>query len=401
MNLKLIPKDSIVQSFLTIGKFTEIPWSYLTVICLSGLSHLLKRNVIFKVGKMQVTPNLSVMLIGDAGVGKGQAMTLGLRYILHPFSRERQVRGATSEGIAQHFFNIHKQLGEDPTCGYLVYGELASGIGKKDYQQGIIPTLTDILSDEDSYAHATRHDPIIIPHPTLVVQAGSTPEWFHRLPQDAIEGGFLPRFLIVAEDAGRPPIPRPEEWMDSEDEKADQEAEIALKDGIYWLLHHFQSSQRPYRIFFEKEAGHVYDNWYSNRFSEFGPLVKGYAQRSRAIVARLAMLMALSRKQKMITLPDVEFALGFLRYNMERLEHAMLPPTDEARCVAGILGMLPAHTTEVIKELRPRFNSGLVLKTLMMLRDTGEIKQRLTEGINVWYTEKTAERPKELNESPN
>lgn len=392
MDLKLIPKDSILQSWMTIGRFTEIPYSYLTAICLSGISHLLKRNVIFKVGKMEVTPNLSVLLIGLAGVGKGQAMTLGQRYILRPFSPDRQVRGATSEGIAQHFFNIHKSLGEDPTCGYLVYGELASGIGKKDYQQGIIPTLTDMLSDEDSYSHATRHDPIVIPHPTLVVQAGSTPEWFHRLPQDAIEGGFLPRFLIVAEDEGRPPIPRPEEWMDSDDEEADKEAEINFKDGIYWIMHHFASGQ--YRIFFEKEAGHVYDNWYSNRFGEFGPLVKGYAQRSRAIVARLAMLMAISRRQKMITLPDVEFALGFLRYNIERLEHAMLPPTDEAKCVTAIMRMLPASNTEIIKELRPRFNSKLVVQTIMMLRDTKELDLK----GDMWYTGRAS---KEMHEDTN
>lgn len=385
MKIELIPKDSIVKDFLTIGRFTEVPYSFLTVICLSGLSHLLKRNVIFKVGKMQVTPNLSVMLIGEAGVGKGQAMTLGQRYILKPFSPERQVRGATSEGIAQHFFNVHKQLGEDPTCGYLIYGELASGVGKKDYQQGIIPTLTDILSDEDSYSHATRHDPIVIPHPTLVVQAGSTPEWFHRLPQDAIEGGFLPRFLIVCEQEGRPPIPRPEEWMDREDIEAEVEAELNLREGIAWLLENFQNAARPYRIFFEKEAGFVYDNWYSNRFSEFGPLVKGYAQRSRAIVARLAMLMAVSRKQKMITLPDVEFALGFLRYNMERLEQAMLPPTDEARCVAAIEKCLPATLPQIIKQLRPKFSSGLVAKTVMMMRDCGEIDNR--EGM--WYTKGT------------
>src|SRR6266550_5671544 len=388
MNLNLIPRDSIVRDFLTIGHFTEIPYSFLTVICLSGISHLLKRNVIFKVGKMQVTPNLSVMLIGEAGVGKGQAMTLGQRYILRPFSPDRQVRGATSEGIAQHFFNVHKQLGEDPSCGYLIYGELASGVGKKDYQQGIIPTLTDMLSDEDSYSHATRHDPIVIPHPTLVVQAGSTPEWFHRLPQDAIEGGFLPRFLIVCEQDGRPPIPRPEEVMDSDDEKADVEAEIRFKEGIHWLLETFQNSANPYRMFFEKEAGFVYDNWYSNRFSEFGPLVKGYAQRSRAIVARLAMLMAISRRKQMITMPDVEFALGFLRYNMERLEQAMLPPTEEARCVAAVERCLPASLAQIIKVLRPSFNSQLVAKTVMMMRDCQEIDNK--DGK--WYTKKAKEQ---------
>jgi len=389
MNLSLIPKDSIIQQFLTLGKFTEIPYSYLTAIGLSGISHLLKRNVIFKVGKMQVTPNLSVMLIGLAGVGKGQAMTLGQKYFLKPFSPERQVRGATSEGIAQHFYDVHRTLGEDPACGYLIYGELASGVGKKDYQQGLIPTLTDILSDEDSYSHATRHDPIIIPRPTLVVQAGSTPQWFHRLPQDAIEGGFLPRFLIVSEDEGRPPIPRPEEFMDADDYLAEKEAEIDIKDFVYWLLDTFKGPQ-PYYIFFEVEAGQKYDQWYCNRFNEFGPLIKGYAQRSRAAVARLAMLMAISRRKKMITMPDVDFALGFLRYNMERLETAMLPPTDEARCVEAIVACLPATSAEMIKVLRPKFNSSLVTKTLMMLRDTKEVTIKLANGEQKWYNNRTA-----------
>jgi hypothetical protein len=176
--------------------------------------------------------------------------------------------------------------------------------------------------------------------------------------------------------------------MDEEDAKADIEAEINLKDGIYWLLETFKSPKQPYRMFFEKEAGYVYDNWYSNRFSEFGPLVKGYAQRSRAIVARLAMLMAISRRQQMITLPDVEFALGFLRYNMERLEQAMLPPTEEARCVSAVEKCLPGTLPMIIKVLRPSYNSALVAKTIMMMRDCGEIDNR--EGT--WYTKKAKEQ---------
>src|SRR5258708_5952684 len=196
-------------------------------------------------------------------------------------------------------------------------------------------------------------------------RAGRSREWFHRLPQDGIEGGFLPRFLIVCEQDGRPPIPRPEEVMDSDDEKADVEAEINFKDGIYWLLETFKNSANPYRMFFEKEAGFVYDNWYSNRFSEFGPLVKGYAQRSRAIVARLAMLMAISRRKQMITLPDVEFALGFLRYNMERLEQAMLPPTEEARCVSAVDKCYPASLALLLKGIRSIYKNQMMAKTIL------------------------------------
>jgi hypothetical protein len=282
-----------------------------------------------------------------------------------------RIKGITSEALASNMFNIHRKTGDDPTCGYVLAKEMRALFGGKDYQAGIVEWLTDILSDGEEHEGATKHNPFTIPKPTLVLQGGSTPDWFHKLPAGSLEGGFVPRCLIIMEEEARQHIARPRHMQDFEDRKAKEAAGEAFNAGIGGIIGMFP---KPYEMFMDDDAGPIYDNWYETRYTKFGPLIQDYAHRSRAHVLRLAMLMAITRGKKIIELPDVTFAMDFMTDICQRLEAAILPPTEEGKCITAIKKLLPATYARVVVALRPKFTSKVVSMSWEALRSTGEIK---------------------------
>jgi len=373
MNLSLIPKDSILQHWIKLGKWMEAPYSFLLATALSGISCMLRRNAYFPLGESGVIePNLSIILIGPTGIGKDTALNMGRRRILNEYMKGHRIQGVTSEAIADSMYQIHRTFNEPVTAGYLIAEEMKALFGGKDYQQGMIEFLTDILSDKEEHKHATKTRPQIIPFPTLVLQAGSTEEWFHQLPEGALAGGFVPRCLVVVEKKARQLLALPMDYQDFEDRIEGIRALEAFWEGLQWIEENFS---RPRQMIMDDEAKGPYENWYHNRYKLVGPLAQGYVHRARSHVARMAMIMAATRQQRMITLPDIEFAIGFMNELIGVLESVILPPTEEGRIIYAIKAALPMTTGELIVALRPKFTSRSILNALGVLRETEEIRQ--------------------------
>lgn len=386
MRLNLIPKDSAIQHYLKLARFMEAPYSYVVGCCISSISALLRRNIWFDIDESGVIfPNVSVLLIGPTGIGKDTAINMGYRRILKEFMPGHRITGITSEAIAGNLHGIAERGGEDPACGYILANELKQLFGGKDYQGGIIELLTHLLSDLDEYVHGTKHKPLIIPHPTIVLQAGSTEEWFHQLPEGALEGGFVPRCLIIHEPAQRTMIPLPKDYMDKDDREAKAKHLGLFWEGIDRLMEIYS---RPREVYFDEEAKNFYSNWYCNRYKLLGPFAQGYAHRSRGHVVRLAMVMAATRGHAIIELCDVEFAVGWMLELIGNLEAVILPPTEEGRCVVAIKKSLPAKGKDLVQILRPKFSYNMVNKTLEILRATEEIAFR--DGM--WYNNNTTQK---------
>src|SRR2546428_547575 len=327
MNLSTIPKDSLLQPWLVMGRFMESPNSYLVATALSCISALLRRRAFVTLGETGIIyPNLSIILIGPTGLGKDTALDMGQDRILSSFMPDHEVTGRTEEGIAWSLFDIHKRMQEQDTCGYMIAPEIKAFFGGKDYQQGMIEFLTHILSNKKAYRYATKNNPFSIPAPTVTLQCGSTEDWFHKLPSAALEGGFIPRSLVVVEDVAKSMIPLPEDLMDNEDRAAHREAIRELWSAIEAMEARFV---KPEKMMIDSEAKDIYSNWYCNRYKYFGPFAQGYAHRSRQHILRLAMLMAASRQRTMIDVVDINFAIDFMMYLIEKLEREILPPTEE------------------------------------------------------------------------
>lgn len=374
MNLNLIPPDSILKDWVGLARFMEAPYSYLLGVGLASISAILRRNCWFELMDTGlIYPTLSVILIGPTGIGKDTSINLAQRRILTEFMPENRIQGITTEGMAWELKQLEDKLGEPATTGYILANEMGALFGNKDYQEGMVKFLTDILSEgKPEYKHGIKTKPFVVHNPTVVLQAGSTEEWFHQLPKDALQGGFIPRCLVVVERAARAHIAIPQDYMDFADRKWRLEALQRVHDGIEKLIALYQS---PQEIYMTEEAKDPYVNWYHNRYKLVGPLARGYAHRARGHVAKMAMISAACRGKRLIDLADVNFAMGVMNSLIAVLEQVILPPTDEGRCVAAIRENLPATTGDLVVMLRPKYKAQLITNTLNMLLSTGELKQ--------------------------
>ena len=351
----------------------EAPYSYLLGVGISGISAILRRNCWFELMDAGlVYPTLSVVLIGPTGIGKDTAINLGHRRILSEFMPEHRIQGITTEGMSWELKQLSDQLGEPATTGYILANEMGALFGNKDYQEGMVKFLTDILSEgKTEYKHGIKTKPFVVPNPTVVLQAGSTEEWFHQLPKDALQGGFIPRCLVVVERAARAHIALPQDYMDFEDRQWRHNALNRVHEGIERMIEIYST---PRELFMTDEAKGPYTNWYCNRYKLVGPLARGYAHRSRGHVAKMAMISAACRGKTIIDLADVTFAMGVMNELIGVLEHVILPPTDEGKCVAAIRENLPATSGDLVVMLRPKFKEALVTNTIRIMRETREIK---------------------------
>lgn len=381
MNLSIIPKDSIFRHWMTIGSMVETPNSFLLATAMSALGILLRRNLWVSIAKGgDVYPNLSVLLIGKAGLGKDTAINIAARQIIYPFADDLNITAKTIEGMVDQLYTLQKVQGHNPACGYILAPELTKLFGAKEYQKSIASTITDLLStgprfDDSSKGEGRR----VILNPTVSLIGGSTVQWLQKnMPENALEGGLIPRVLVIAESEIKRSMPRPNEEMTWEDRRAIEAADKEMDVGIRRMLECYAI---PREMTFDEEGGFAHDNWYHNRSNLFSPTVQDYAHRSRSQVSRMAMLCAASRCSPFMELCDVEFALAIIADVAATIEKIILPPTLEFRIAQTILPLLPAHSMQIIKVLSSKFDSSMILKSLIMLRESGQAVQK--EGV--WY----------------
>ena len=348
---------------------TETPDSYAIACALSVIGAAFKRHVYVDQVNWKVYPMLRILLVGPPGIGKDTAINESKRVI------EKLgipvIGGITKEHLAQQIAGMIP-----PQTAFIAAGELANFMGKSDYQSGILEFLTDLFSDPlllDASCKSDKERKLI--EPTITMQAGSTVEWIHKnLPKGSLEGGFIPRFLVVPEEYAGRHVALIKRELTHEQLK---HVEFCKRDFTVWLKDLSSKTLRgaPREIIFDDDGAKVYQRWYRDRAEHFPKTVLPYAQRARDHVLRLAMLHALSRNSFCIEQPDVSFAIIFIARIAERIAEAIIPPTIEAQCAQEILRLLPEDKAKVIRTLRGKYHVRTVNDTVSALVQSGELKE--------------------------
>lgn len=323
MRLSIIPKDSCIRQLIQRFSITEAPLPYQIAFGLSSIGALLKRSVFIDQVEWRVYPNMSVLAIGPSGVGKDTVINRCVK-IIHQIEPGLQLNGNTIEHIQSEL----AQLGE-LAAAYIPAQEITAFLGGKDYQKGIVQSLTDMLSTGHKIVLGTKSEgKKVISRPTITIHAGSTADWLRNLPEKSIEGGFLPRFLIVCAEFTQKHVAWPkydhDHWARQEAKQAGEDFVKIVKEIVKKFggreLERDEREMTP-----TPGAEQFYRNWYHNRFKFFSPNVQAYANRARDHVHRLAMLMAISRMHGYMEEEDYSFAVGFMEYVASGIDKVIAP----------------------------------------------------------------------------
>lgn len=374
MKLSIVPPDSLLIPWARSLSCTEIPLSYQLVGGLSLLGSLLRRQCWVDQKIWKVYPTQSVMFVGDSGIGKDTIINAVTAEVekWYTLAGVPVLGGKTMEAV-----NARLQGLGSLAAGYIPAGELSSFFGQKDYQSGMIQEFTDLLSGGEKKDISTKGSlfasggkPSYIHKPTLTLHGGSTVEWLHKaMPDGTMEGGFLGRFLILVEELGSKHIPLIKNLTRQELGEVD-EARGKWERGIEEILTRFKT---PTELLLLSEAQDYYTNWYHNRFKYFSKAVRPYANRSRDMVLRLGMLMAISRgHSNWIDEIDIEFGATVLREVGQEIDKVLIPPSSEGQAKELMLRMFPATSEEIWKVLGRRFPLRVLQNAQQLLIQSGE-----------------------------
>ena len=198
-----LPKDSFLCDWLQAWPTTEFPWSYFLFGGLSVLGAAIGRRCWYVDDYRKLYPMLNLLLIGPSGIGKSSAIELNqtLMSTLEPGLKPQFIIGSSTPE------KLHSDLVLTPHA--MVYAsELANFFGRQKYMEQMLPYVTELLDCRAIERRTQSGNVQHIAEPEVTIVGGSTVEWLQdALPDNAIGGGFLPRFLIVKEDAKRQRVP--------------------------------------------------------------------------------------------------------------------------------------------------------------------------------------------------
>jgi hypothetical protein len=329
-----------------------------------------------------------VLLVGPSGIGKDVAINSSREVLenLKGFNRDTIIGGVTSEAWKDQLMKLQDSVGS-PVIAMLQANELTAVLGGKDYQKSMVQEVTDLLSTGASVDISTKSaGKLVIYGPTLTMLAGSTADWLQKaMPEGSMEGGLLPRFLIVVEHYTDRFVPLVKYHVSSSERKL---AAFGRDRFLEKLLDHSNRVLKyPQEIAIVPDAADVYTNWYYNRFKLFSTSVQPYANRSRDQVLRIAMLCAISRGHNWIDVEDMEFGVDLMMFVGQRIEGVLKPPSKDQQVADELIEILEkeggkATSVKLVTELLHRRSRRDIEDGMSALLSTEQIVR--TDGGKTW-----------------
>jgi hypothetical protein len=367
----ILPPDSGLHQWTNSLSITELPFSYQVVTGLALVGGLLSRNFWVDQEKFKIYPNMNVLLVGPSGIGKDIASNQAIKVVREVIGKhtERIIEGKTIELVFGRMADL-----VPPAQAFILAPELTAFLGGKDYQKSMVQDLTNLLSSNDVLDVSIRSEQRLIQQPTVTMLAGTTAEWLQKaMPEGSMEGGFIPRFIIVNESYNDRMIPLIKHSLSKAEREAAAEQASMFTDLVKFVYEDFK--QRPRECSLTYNAKQLYSEWYFTRFERFSPAIREYANRSRDQVLRIAMNSAVLRGHSFMDATDVRFAIAFIDYAAKGIEAALRPVPKATRLAEMIEACLPCNTKQLILRLRKSFTQEEILRGVELLAKSEVIRK--------------------------
>jgi hypothetical protein len=374
---KILPKNCWLSRWLQCWPHLETPRSYLAFVGLQMVGIGVHRRVWFDRGIHKVFPLLNLILLGPSGIGKTTAIDAGLELVENTF---------TDPGAAPQILKdettpegLHSALSRN-SWALVVAPELATMFNKQKYMEKMIPYVTNLLDYKDTVdRYLVSQGQVRVHTPSVSVLGGSTIEWLQdAVPDSALKGGFLPRFLMLHERSRWQKIAHPMEALG----RAERERLERYQAQVYREFEDIvRNAPEGPRGWLDYSVADVYGRWY-DAYASPTEALEPFAARASMWVTRLALLMSLCRQATAIDEEDLRTAIALFEYVENRLAEALQFYTPRGRLLKAVLDSTPyeAISCQVLfRRLKHLATAREVRELLESLRESGDV-EALTEN---------------------
>lgn len=315
-------------------------------------------------------PMLNLLLLGPSGIGKSAAIKTGLTLLNGSLGNDVPTLIEDSTTLEA----LHVELVEHPNA-ILFAEELATFFGKQKYMEGMIPYMTNLLDYKTSVSRRLKSEGVtVIEAPAATFLGGSTLEWLQtEIPNTAVAGGFLPRFLLIKEDAKQRKVAHP---LKALDRRARIRLET-LRDKVFAefveIVHNAHSGPMDFHNY---DVADQFGEWYLAKRPE-SELLSPFTARASMWVLRLALLMALCRQAGSINEDDLSAAIALYEYTEVKLAEALQHFTPRGKLLAVVLQAVsfePMTQTRLFRNLRSTATSKEIREFLQSLAESGDVE---------------------------
>jgi len=188
-----------LRDYVEFTRTMEAPTPFHFAVGLALLGASLRRRVWVNQGFYQIWPAMQLLLVGPSGkVKKSTAASFGVSLAMtldNPLFNVLPDEGS-GEALKTELAQLTKKTGE--ASGLLYVSELATFLGKQEYNVNLVQTLTDLFDSRQSKRRRTQaRGNERMENIALSFVGCSNEDWLgDALPHSAFGGGFFGRMLV-------------------------------------------------------------------------------------------------------------------------------------------------------------------------------------------------------------
>jgi len=293
---------NFINDFITLTSEYESPTSFWRWSAYAVVAATLRNNVHIQAGLRRIYPNIYVVLLADSAEYRKSGGPLMATSLLNESGKTKVFSGRNS------IQKILQALSQNKPSSYasgvtiqggsaiLVAEELASFF-VEDPQ--CVPILTDMYDFKEVFEYGLKSETVVIKNMCITMLAASNETFLKEVYDNrAVYGGLLGRTFMI----------KPDERRESNSLLRIPE-EKCSKDAILENLKTIGAMSGQFKL--TEDAITFYEKWYNNLYKSYSKIKDrtGVTHRIHAGVLKVAMILAASRGEMVITMEDVEEAI--------------------------------------------------------------------------------------------